>query len=277
VNRSKRFLLFIPITGLLLFFVLTKLYRIPLQWVESLTGEVVYSVQAGTYNLVTGVGGVFTRYFFLVGLHDKNALLTKEIEQLHGKLHHLKEEAARAKRLRRLLRLQEASPVQFIAAEIIGRQGGAWSDTLMVNKGRFDGVRLNRGVVTPRGVVGKVIKTFPHHAHVLLMTDPKNAISAIVQRTREEGMVHGMGRGKAELKYLPPVANVVIGDVLITSGLDGSFAKGLQIGRIQEVHVPPDDFFIRATVQSEISFSKLEEVLILMPSEEEIPPIASSP
>jgi len=249
--------------GLVIFFVVIGIYKKPIQWVESLVGGVIYSVQEGTYSVVSGISGIFTHYFFLVGLSDENPKLKKEVERLEGEVNRLKEKEALAVRLHRLLNFKEESPLTLIAASIIGRETGPWFQTFMINKGSDEGVFVDMGVIVPTGVVGKVIKTFPHNAQVLLITDTNSAIAAIVQRTREEGIVQGLGGNGARLKYLPHVAEVLEGDVLITSGLEGSFAKGLPIGKIKKVEKQEDSFFLNITLTPAVSFSKLEEVLVV--------------
>ena len=276
-NLYRRLLIYLLPIGLLLFLVFSRLYKVPLQWFEMVTTGVIYSVQEGTHSVTTGIGNTFSHYFFLVGLHDENALLKKEVDKLHGEVHRLQEEESRAQRLRKVLQFKQAAPWNLIAAEVIGRGADAWSNTLMINKGIQEGVRVGQGVITPRGVVGKVVKTFSHHAQVLLMTDAKSAIAAIVQRTREEGIVHGLGNGGAQMKYLPPVAKVAEGDVLITSGMEGSFTKGLRMGRIKKIQVLDDDFFLKVTVTPEISFSKLEEVLVVTLQETTLTPASFPP
>ncbi len=263
----KRFLVFIIPAALLALILLAGLYKKPLQWIGSVTGATVYFVQEGTYNLIGAVRGTFQGYFFLVGLHQENTRLKKEIEQLQGKIHQLNEQEALAGRLGRILEFKQSSPLHFIAASVIGRETGPWFHTLMINKGSAEGIKVDMGVMTQRGVVGKVIKTFSHHAQVLLMTDPNSAMAAIVQRTRDEGIVQGMGKNQVRLKYLPRFAEVTEGDMLITSGLEGSFAKGIPIGRIQKIDKQGDDFFLNVTVTPEIAFLTLEEVLVLIPTE----------
>jgi len=254
-----------------MFFVVIGIYKKPIQWVESLVGGGIYAVQEGTYSVVSGVKGVFTHYFFLVGLSDENPQLKKEIERLSGEINRLKEKEALADRLQRMLNFKERSPLTLIAANVIGRETGPWFQTFMINKGQDEGILVDMGVIVPTGIVGKVVKSFPHNAQVLLMTDTNSAIAAIVQRTREEGIVQGMGGNLVRLKYLPRVAEVLEGDILITSGLEGSFPKGLPMGRIKKVEKPEDSFFLNITLTPEISFSKLEEVLVVS-LKETLPP-----
>ncbi len=267
----KRLIISFLSAGLVIFLVVIGIYKKPVQWAESLVGGLIYSVQEGTYTVVSGISGIFTRYFFLVGLSDENPLLKKEVERLSGEINRLKEKEALAVRLQQLLDFKEASPLKLIAANVIGRETGPWFQTFMINKGSAEGVMVDMGVIVPNGVVGRVLKSFPHNAQVLLITDTNSAIAGIVQRTREEGIVQGMGGNGVRLKYLPRVAEVLEGDTLITSGLEGSFSKGVPIGRIKKVERPEDGFFLNITVTPEITFSKLEEVLVISGRKTEIP------
>ncbi|MBI3597843.1 MAG: rod shape-determining protein MreC [Nitrospirae bacterium] len=259
----KRLVISLLSAVVVIFFVAVGIYKKPVQWAESLVGGVIYSVQEGTYTVVFGIQGVFTHYFFLVGLSDENPRLKKEIERLSGEVNRLKEKEALAVRLQGLLNFKDASPLKLIAANVIGREMGPWFQTFMINKGSSEGVLVDMGVIVPDGVVGKVIKSLPHNAQVLLMTDTNSAIAAMVQRTREGGIVQGMGENGARLKYLPRVSEVLEGDIMITSGLEGSFAKGVPIGQIKKIERPEDGFFLNITLTPAIAFSKLEEVLVL--------------
>ncbi len=141
------------------------------------------------------------------------------------------------------------------------------------------------GVITPQGVVGVVIKVGHHDAQVLLMTDRRSAVAAVVERTRDAGIVQGMASGRGEgmegvgrlhVKYMPRSAAVRPGDRLVTSGLEGSFVEGIPIGQIetinpvdnQPVDNQPDglddtEMFLNVQVIPTVAFSKLEEVLII--------------
>ncbi|MEK7702968.1 MAG: rod shape-determining protein MreC [Nitrospirota bacterium] len=250
--------------GLLIFLVAIGIHKKPLQWGESLVGSIIYSVQEGTYSVLSGIKQLSARYFFLVGLSDENPLLKKEIEILKGEVSRLKEKEMLANRLQQLLHFKNTYGFQLIAANVIGREPGPWFQTIMIDRGQADGVLVDMGVVIPTGVVGKVIKSFSHHAQVLLITDKSSAVAAIVQRTRDEGIVQGRGDGRAHLKYLLSVAAPVAGDMLITSGLEGSFAKGMPIGKISKVERPQDSFFLNITVVPVAASQKAEEVFIVL-------------
>ncbi len=263
VNIYKRLLVILFPLGMLIVIALTGLYKRPIQWVGSAVSGLVYTVQSGTHITVSGIGGFLNRYLNITAIDNENIRLKKQVDQLYGEIARLKEQEASAKRFAQLFEFKETSPETFIVANVIGRETGPWMETIMIDKGAEDGIAPYMGVITPRGVVGKVIKVSAHGSQVLLLTDAKSAIAAIDQRTREEGIVHGISLGKARLKYLSPVAEVAEGDLLVTSGLEGSFSKGLLIGKVEKVQRLGDDFFLDITIRPEISSHNLEEVLVL--------------
>jgi len=124
-------------------------------------------------------------------------------------------------------------------------------------------------VVTERGLVGIISTVSPHSSQVLLITDPRLAVSALIQRTRDPGtvgIVESFSEDPAYLKisYLPPEAKIQPGDVVITSGLGGVFPKGLVIGTIKEVLPDPSGMILSALIEPRVNFNRLEEVLIIV-------------
>ncbi|MBI3358729.1 MAG: rod shape-determining protein MreC [Nitrospirae bacterium] len=209
--------------------------------------------------VISLLSAVVVIFFVAVGIYKKPVQWAESL--VGGVIYSVQE--GLAVRLQGLLNFKDASPLKLIAANVIGREMGPWFQTFMINKGSSEGVLVDMGVIVPDGVVGKVIKSLPHNAQVLLMTDTNSAIAAMVQRTREGGIVQGMGENGARLKYLPRVSEVLEGDIMITSGLEGSFAKGVPIGQIKKIERPEDGFFLNITLTPAIAFSKLEEVLVL--------------
>jgi rod shape-determining protein MreC len=267
-NIYKRFLILSFILGLTIVFISPELQKRPLRWVEVPIGGVVYYVQQGTHAVLDGIGGVWNGYINLIHVQQENQQLREEIGRLRGENNLLKEEEVLAERLQAILDYKQSAPFNLVAASVIGREPSHWYQTVIVNKGEVEGIKVDMGVITPEGVVGKVIKTGPRHAQVLLLTDRNSAVAAIVQRTRDEGIVQGIEEGAVRLKYLPHFSEVVVGDVLVTSGLEGSFAKGLKIGEIEKVEKKEHELFLQVKVTPQINFSKLEEVLIITSTDE---------
>jgi len=168
------------------------------------------------------------------------------------------------KRLRRLLDLKEHSIYEGLPSSVIAREPGNWFRALLLDRGERSGVKKNSIVVTPEGLVGRVIKVNKSSSQILLITDPGSEIGALVQRTRIQGVIQGRKRDLI-LKYLPLEADVREGDLVLTSGLEGGlFPKGLVIGRIKKIEPShPQDLFLKIVVIPEVNLSSLEEILLL--------------
>lgn len=181
-----------------------------------------------------------------------------------GKERFLFEVEEENKRLRRLLNLKERSLYESLASSVIAREPTNWFHTLLLDKGERFGIKESSIVITPEGLVGRVIKVNKNSSQVLLITDPGSEIGALVQRSRIQGVIQGRRRYLI-LKYLPLEADVREGDLVITSGLEGGlFPKSLAIGRIKEIESPhPQDLFLNIIVIPEANLTSLEEVLIL--------------
>lgn len=181
-----------------------------------------------------------------------------------GKERFLFEVEEENKRLRRLLNLKEHSLYESLASSVIAREPSNWFQALLLDRGERSGVKKDSIVITPEGLVGRVVKVNKTSSQVLLITDPGSEIGVLVQRSRIQGVIQGKGRYLI-LKYLPLEADVGEGDLVITSGLEGGlFPKGLAIGRIKEIEPPhPQDLFLNIIVIPEANLTSLEEVLLL--------------
>ena len=147
--------------------------------------------------------------------------------------------------------------------EVIGRDPSSWFKSVTINKGERHGVKKGMAVTSPEGVVGQVLKTAPHYATVLLITDYNSAIDTLIQRTRAKAIVEGKEENRCQLKYLLRTEEVVVGDVVITSGLGGVFPKGLMVGEIMTVEKKGHGVFQHAELVPSVDLTKLEEVFII--------------
>src|SRR5262249_10402549 len=154
--------------------------------------------------------------------------------------------------LRTLLQFKEQAVSVMLAAEVIGRDVTNSYRSVIINKGESDGVKADMGVVTPVGVVGRVVKTTNRTSVVLLVTDSNNAIAGLIQRTRDEGIVEGTQQGLARLKYIPLLSTLREGDRVVTSGLVGGFPRGLPIGTITRIDTSEGALFQSAELMPEV-------------------------
>ncbi|MEW6542588.1 MAG: rod shape-determining protein MreC [Nitrospirota bacterium] len=206
---------------------------------------------------------LWERYLALRGVAEENQRLRREVEALRGRNNELREIAAAGQRLTALLALQSSQELRTVAAQVMGRDATNWYRGLVLNKGERDGIRAEMGVMTPAGVVGRVVKTTPVSSVVLLITDPNNAVTGLIQRTRDEGIVEGTAEGKARMKYIPLLSTVRPGDVVVTSGLTGGFPKGLAVGTVTRIEKAEGDLFQSAEIVPDVETRKVEEVLVI--------------
>ncbi|TLY34972.1 MAG: rod shape-determining protein MreC [Nitrospirae bacterium] len=214
-------------------------------------------------NLNQGVANVWNGYVALGHVREENLALRDDIARLQEENGRLRELSVAAGRLRELLDLQESFPYSTIAARVIGRDPTNWYRSVIINKGQQDGLTADMGVMTPQGAVGRIIKVYDHMSVVLLIIDRNNAITGLVQRTRDEGIVEGTEKGVAWIKYLPLMATIKVGDPVVTSGLAGGFPRGVPIGRITKTERRQAEMFLSAEIEPDADFGKLDEVLVI--------------
>ena len=182
---------------------------------------------------------------------------------LRGRQNELRELAYASQRLATLLQLKERTIPSTVAANVVGQDTTNWYRGVVLDKGQRDGVRAEMGVITVAGAVGRVVKASQFASVVLLVTDPNNAVTGLIQRTRDEGIVEGTLGGRARMKYIPLLSTVQVGDAVVTSGLTGGFPKGIRIGTIASIQKEEGDLFQSAELIPEVDFSQLEEVLVI--------------
>ena len=189
-------------------------------------------------------------------LRRDNDALKLQIAQLQGK-------AAEADRLAALLDFRRAhADVPMVGARVIGASAGAASQTIELDRGERDGIRRNMGVITPDGVVGKVIEAFPNTSQVLLVTDKESGVGAMLADSRAQHPVGGSGEPLLSLKYVPNDDTVNIGDRVITSGMDRIFPRDLPVGTIAQIKA--GNPFKQIRIKPAANLERLEEVLVLL-------------
>lgn len=192
----------------------------------------------------------------LSGLREYNAKLIEQYTQME-------EYKQENERLRKLVDLKDSYDIEGVAARVVGRSSQAWDQTVTIDKGSNDGIDAGLTVMGTSGVVGQVVSVSKSSATVRLLTDPHSGAAARVQSSREEGIVRGSLEGLLYLEDLAVNAKVAEGDVVLTSGLGGSYVKGLVIGTVISVESQQDGVSLRAVVAPNDKVSSLEEVLVV--------------
>ncbi len=261
--RPRRVLLLLLALLFFVVFLLPRQARALLQTVGQPVAWVVSFPLKGFAAIDRSVMAVWERYLALRGVEEENRRLRREIQYLMGQNDQLQALAADTRRLAALLEFKERTPVQTLAARVVGRDSTNWYRAMVLDKGELDGVRAEMGVVTPAGVVGRVVKATRSMSVVLLVSDPNNAVTGLIQRTREEGIVEGTAEGRARLKYIPLLSTVRAGDTVITSGLTGGFPKGIMIGVVNRIEKEEGALFQSAEIVPDVDLSRVEEALII--------------
>jgi rod shape-determining protein MreC len=216
---------------------------------------------------IHGVQGVWTGYVGLRGARDQNRRLQEQVHSLETQLQATQQQIEEATRLREILELRPILPFPTMTARVIAREGVPWFRNLTIDKGLKDGVALNAPVLGVGGVMGRVVEVGPSAAKVQLLLDRDCGVGVRIERTRTTGVVSGQvafsdsGTSELLMKYVPVLADVVAGDVVVTSGLDLIYPKGLVVGRVRSVG-KGSGLFKEVAVQPSANFEKIEEVMV---------------
>ena len=226
-----------------------------------------------TSNAMDRVTELFERYGELRVAEARSRELEQEVASLTREMEHAREALRENEELRALLSFQEGGGESYVAARVLSSDPRSPWGAVWINRGRRDGIQKTSGVVSPDGVVGKVIEVAEPASKVQLLTDIESGVGGLVQRSRAVGVVAGRGDEALDLRYLSHLDDVRVGDVVVTSGLDGIFPRGLVIGAVTEVE-NLSDLRKRVVVQPSVRVKNLEHVLVTTEPTEAAPFVA---
>jgi rod shape-determining protein MreC len=234
--------------------------------------------------VVTGVLEGWNGYVALRGAHDRARELSRELNLLRVERQQRVQELAEAERLRKLLGFADASPERkYVGARVVGIQlSPSGLQLLVIDRGTADGVERDRPVVTADGVVGRVHAATAHSAEVLTLIDRNSSIAVRVDRTRARANVRGLGvPGACRLDYALRSEDVADGDLLVTSGTDGIFPRGIPVGKVSDPKKTAGGLFQEGAVVPGVNVTRVEEVLVITAFEalapEPVPAATTSP
>jgi rod shape-determining protein MreC len=228
---------------------------------EVVTFGTFAEVQRGASTLIGGVRTSWGDYLALQSVRSDNEQLRREVAQLQVALQQQRALAQQSRTLVELLKLREAVQIETVAAGVIAGSASPDFRTITIDKGSSDGLRPDMAVIAPAGVVGRVITPSARAAKVQLLIDRNAAAGAIVERSRAQGVVEGTG-GSLRLNYVSGTADVQMGDVVSTSGIDGIYPKGFVIGQIESVERGSGEFGA-IVIRPAVDFSSIEAVLVV--------------
>ena len=225
--------------------------------------------RAGTWSF-SRVSGFWSSYLGLRDTRTENERLKTEVEQLRMRNRELESRAAEGQRLAVLLNFRESHPeAPMITAQVIGASADPTSHILFINRGEHDHLRRNLAVITPDGVVGKIVEVFPSSSQVLLINDKESGVGALFAGTRTHGVVKGSADSNPHMEYVQNDEKVQPGQMILTSGEDRIFPKDLPIGTVESAAAGNPFQVIR--LQPAARLDRLEEVLVLL-SQQQLAP-----
>lgn len=195
----------------------------------------------------------------------ENRRLRERLDFLGQKINNGNEINLENRRLKSLLSFKLKSPYKVVPARVIGRSADNWSSIVIVDKGSSCGIRRGLVAINYLGLVGRVIEAGDSMSKIMLINDPNLGVSAIVQRSRQEGLVSGTLGRSLIMKYLPKDADIQPSDIVVTSGLTEIYPKGLLIGSVVDIGEEFSGLSRYAIVKPAVNLSSIEEVLIIIP------------
>lgn len=243
-------------------------------------GGVLHSTQRGGLRVIsplesgvtTGLAPFKDAYQWVTGVlsaQSENDRLREEADQLRGEVIALREAADENRRLRDMINFtnQSTYPQDYrtVPARVIGRSASAWNATITINRGTDAGVKLGQTVVSGQGLVGQVASITTNSAQVLLIIDQNSHVEAKLQNGAAAGTVVGSVNGLLEMDFVEKNQKIVKNDAVVTSGTGKLFVKGVPIGVVDESADQESEYFKRISIAPFVDFSRLEEVMVLLP------------
>jgi len=225
---------------------------------------VTMPIQTGLAKASRATFGLWDTYIDWKNVRAENRRLRAEVQGLRVGALRVTETDDENRRLRRLLALQENLPLTTLSGEIIAREWGGWIRSLTVNRGRGDNVPRLTAVISPNGLIGRVVDVRLGVSIVQVLTDPTSIVGAHVLRTRTPGIVEGDPRGTLRFKFMArDGASIQSGDMLVTAGQGGLFPRGIPIGTVRSIDNRGAALFHYADLTPAVDFARVDEVLLV--------------
>jgi rod shape-determining protein MreC len=261
--RSSSYLFLAVVVAQLVLISAQMTTKTGMPFLQAVAFGLVAEVQRAGGSVVGAASSLWTGYIDLRAIRAENARLTSELGQARIALQQERALAQRSRNLEQLLDLRSRLAVQTTAADVIAAAATPEFRTVTIGKGTQAGLRPDMAVISPAGVVGRIIVPSARAAKVQLLIDLNAAAGALIERSRAQGVVVGTGADTLRLEYVSGSAEIHSGDTVITSGIDGIYPKGFVIGRVEKVE-RSGGAYGTITVKPAVDFSMLEEVLVVL-------------
>lgn len=224
--------------------------------------------QNGLAYIVNKISGTTDFIREMNGYKEENARLVGELNELKKQNRDVTNYREENERLKEILDLQTSlENYSTVAASVIAYSSNNWYDTIQISKGSLAGVAVGNAVVTPDGVVGKVVEVGPTWSVVSTILNPENAMGVRVSRTADVAVVEGdselYNQSFCKMTFIDKGSNLIIGDIIETSGSGGIYPPSLSVGVIREINSDATGNLNYATVEPLVDFDKLYNVLVI--------------
>ena len=278
---GARWILAVMAAAVALFFLFPQTRNRPISLLEVPFVWTASQMTRLSYGATTSVATFWEDHMALTGVRRENRVLVAERDQLLLELANLDAQVEQNERMAELLEFRAATPHQIMPARIIGADATHWFQSFLIDQGSFAGIAPGDGVISPQGVVGRIVKVTHNTAQVLAAHNRLSVIPARVERSRHAGILVGGPRASqgrltgdeismvadpsllVEMKYMYRAADVVPGDTVVTSGLEGNFPAGLPVGKVVRVVRKQTETFLKVYVAPQVLFDTLEEVMVV--------------
>jgi rod shape-determining protein MreC len=227
-------------------------------------------LQSASSKASGATSGFFQQIWNFRSTAQENEQLKERLMQVETELNNARQATAENERLKGLLGLREQTDIKSVPARVIARDPSVWFNTITINRGSSSGIEMNMPVVTTGGIVGRVITVSPFAAQVMLLTDEKAGAGAVVGQLGQSGAL-GSVRGRAdlgvaliEMRYVSGTEKVEVGDNVMTTGQDGIYPAGLNVGRVVDVKSGTATQAHHILIQPGAQLDRLEEVAVLL-------------
>ncbi len=205
----------------------------------------------------------YHNYIYLWHTRQDNLALLDENRRLLNLIASLRETQQENVRLRKLLHFEEQYKLHSVVARVIAKDVSTEFRAIRINRGENGGIQKNMAVVTEEGVVGRVLRTTRNTSDIVTVMDLLSAVDSIDERSRARGVVEGKSEDRCQMRFTLRTDDIQPGDILVASGLGGTFPKGIPVGLVSQVHRKQFGITQDVEVKPSVDFSKLEEVLVI--------------
>jgi rod shape-determining protein MreC len=221
-------------------------------------------IQRGVTSAHSHISYFFDDYLNNISASKENKVLEKKVSEYEKRVFRYQETLKENERLKKLLKFGSSISYEKVLARVVAWDASSDIKVVRINKGANDGLQIQSPVVTSAGLVGYVYRMTDHFADVLTILDSNNKVDALLQRVRAHGIVEGDNIDGAIIKYISRSEPIVLGDIMITSGLGNIYPKGIRIGYVSRIEREIYGITQGVEVTPAVDFGRLEEVIILI-------------